>query len=133
MSNIDTRQVSRDSLFLLAQLKVDGREGETRVKVRNLSSGGMMAEGNVAVMRGSLVSVELRNLGWVEGTVAWKQENRFGIAFVNDIDPAVVRAPAASQASTFTPPRFATTHQAASPAPHEDSAHLRKTDRRRPC
>jgi hypothetical protein len=126
MSNVDTRQVSRDSLFLLAQLKVDGREGETRVKVRNLSSGGMMAEGNVAVMRGSLVSVELRNLGWVEGTVAWKQENRFGIAFVNDIDPAVVRAPAASQAPEFTAPRYTRTHQPASPAPHEDSAHLRK-------
>ncbi len=126
MSNIDTRQVSRDSLFLLAQLKVDGREGETRVKVRNLSSGGMMAEGNVAVMRGSLVSVELRNLGWVEGTVAWRQENRFGIAFVNDIDPAVVRAPAASQASTFAAPRYTRTHQAASPAPREDPANLRK-------
>jgi hypothetical protein len=125
MSNVDTRQVSRDSLFLLAQLKVDGREGETRVKVRNLSSGGMMAEGDVAVMRGSLVSVELRNLGWVEGTVAWKQENRFGIAFVNDIDPAVVRAPAASQASTFSAPHYTRT-QPASPAPHEDSAHLRK-------
>jgi len=126
MSNVDTRQVSRDSLFLLAQLKVDGRDGETRVKVRNLSSGGMMAEGDVAVMRGSLVSVELRNLGWVEGTVAWKQENRFGIAFVNDIDPAVVRAPAASQVPAFTPPRYTRTHQPASPAPHEDSAHLRK-------
>lgn len=125
MSNVDTRQDSRDSLFLLAQLKVDGREGETRVKVRNLSSGGMMAEGNVAVMRGSLVSVDLRNLGWVEGTVAWKQDNRFGIAFVNDIDPAVVRAPAASQAAAFTAPRYTRT-QAASPPPREDSAHLRK-------
>jgi hypothetical protein len=126
MSNVDTRQVNRDSLFLLAQLKVDGREGETRVKVRNLSSGGMMAEGNVAVTRGSLVSVELRNLGWVEGTVAWKQENRFGIAFVNDIDPAVVRAPSASQAPPFTAPRYTRTHQPASPAQREDSAHLRK-------
>jgi hypothetical protein len=126
MSNVDTRQVPRDSLFLLAQLRVDGREGETRVKVRNLSSGGMMAEGDVAVTRGSLVSVELRNLGWVEGAVAWKQDNRFGIAFVNDIDPAVVRAPAASQASTFTAPRYTRTHQAVSPAQQGDNAHLRK-------
>jgi hypothetical protein len=92
MSNVDTRQVDRDSLFLLAQLRVDGRDGLYRVKVRNLSAGGMMAEGDVKVMRGALVEVELRNLGWIEGTVAWKQDNRFGIAFVEEIDPKRARA-----------------------------------------
>jgi len=97
MSNVDTRQVPRDSLFLLAQIKVDGREGTAPVKVRNLSSGGMMAEGDIKVMRGVVVSVELRNLGWVHGSVAWKQGNRFGIAFADEIDPTAVRAPAASQ------------------------------------
>lgn len=92
MSNVDTRQVNRDSLFLLAQLRVDGRDEVFRVKVRNLSAGGMMAEGDVKVMRGALVEVELRNIGWVEGTVAWKQDNRFGIAFVDEIDPKRARA-----------------------------------------
>ncbi|MFB0612944.1 PilZ domain-containing protein [Aurantiacibacter poecillastricola] len=92
MSNVDTRQVDRDSLFLLAQLRVDGQDQMYRVKVRNLSAGGMMAEGEVGVMRGALVEVELRNIGWVEGTVAWRQDNRFGIAFVNDIDPKQARA-----------------------------------------
>ena len=91
MSNVDTRQVNRDSLFLLAQLRVDGQDAVHRVKVRNLSAGGMMAEGEVKVMRGALVLVELRNIGWVEGSVAWKQDNRFGIAFVEEIDPVVVR------------------------------------------
>ena len=80
MSNVDTRQVNRDSLFLLAQLRVDGQEAVYRVKVRNLSAGGMMAEGDAKVVRGALVAVELRNIGWVEGSVAWKQDNRFGIA-----------------------------------------------------
>lgn len=93
MSNVDTGQVDRDSLFLLAQLRVDGRDEISRVKVRNLSAGGMMAEGDVKVIRGALVEVELRNLGWVEGTVAWKQDNRFGIAFVDEIDPKRARAP----------------------------------------
>ena len=93
MSNVETRQVDRDSLFLLAQLRVDGQDVMSRVKVRNLSAGGMMAEGEVRVMRGALVEVELRNVGWVEGTVAWKQDNRFGIAFVDEIDPRVARAP----------------------------------------
>lgn len=92
MSNIDTRQVDRDSLFLLAQLRVDGRDETYRVKVRNLSAGGMMAEGEVKVMRGARVEVELRNLGWIDGTVAWKQDNRFGIAFVDEIDPKRARA-----------------------------------------
>lgn len=93
MSNVETRQVDRDSLFLLAQLRVDGQDSISRVKVRNLSAGGMMAEGDVQVLRGALVEVELRNLGWVDGTVAWKQGNRFGIAFVDEIDPRVARAP----------------------------------------
>ena len=92
MSNVDTRQVNRDSLFLLAQVRVDGQDSVSRVKVRNLSAGGMMAEGDSKVVRGSLVAVELRNIGWVEGSVAWKQDDRFGIAFVDEIDPERLRA-----------------------------------------
>ena len=63
-------------------------------------------------MRGSLVMVELRNIGWVEGSVAWKQDNRFGIAFVDEIDPAVVRAPGGPQAPEFDAPRYTRNHQA---------------------
>lgn len=92
-SSVETRQVNRDSLFLLAHLRVDGQDTVHRVKVRNLSAGGMMAEGDAKVMRGSLVGVELRNIGWVDGTVAWKQDNRFGVAFVDEIDPMKARAP----------------------------------------
>ncbi|WP_046905139.1 PilZ domain-containing protein [Croceibacterium atlanticum] len=115
MSNVDTRQMNRDSLFLLAQLRVDGQDAVHRVKVRNLSSGGMMAEGDVRVMRGSLVSVELRNIGWVEGSVAWKQENRFGIAFVEEIDPKLARASAPKEAPGFESPRFTRNHQVEKP------------------
>lgn len=93
MSNVDTRQVGRDSLFLLAQVRVDGQDKVSRVKVRNLSAGGMMAEGEMKVVRGARVEVELRNLGWVEGSVAWCQGNRFGIAFIDEIDPKLARAP----------------------------------------
>ena len=93
MSNVDTRQVGRDSLFLLAQIRVDGNENVFRIKVRNLSAGGMMAEGDVPVVRGARVTVELRNIGWIEGSVAWTQGNRFGIAFLDEIDPKLARAP----------------------------------------
>lgn len=122
MSNVDTRQVNRDSLFLLAQLRVDGQDGLHRVKVRNLSAGGMMAEGDARVMRGSLVAVDLRNIGWVEGTVAWKQDNRFGIAFVEEIDPKLARASAPAEGKGFESPRFTRNHQPAK----TDSSRLRK-------
>lgn len=125
MSNVDTRQVNRDSLFLLAQLRVDGQDAVHRVKVRNLSAGGMMAEGEVRVARGSLVAVELRNLGWVEGSVAWKQANRFGIAFVDEIDPIVVRGGGGTSGSDFDAPRY-TRNLAAAPNQQFDPSRFRK-------
>ena len=106
MSNVETRQVDRDSLLLLAQLRVDGSEPEYRVKVRNLSAGGMMAEGAVPAARGSLVSIALRNIGWVDGTVAWKQDDRLGIAFVEEIDPKLARAPITAGTPDLASPRF---------------------------
>ena len=126
MSNVDTRQVNRDSLFLLAQLRVDGQDAIYRVKVRNLSAGGMMAEGEAKVMRGSLVMVELRNVGWVEGSVAWKQDNRFGIAFVNEIDPVVVRGPGGAQAPGYDAPRYTRNHVAVPANQQADLSKLRK-------
>lgn len=96
MNPVDTRHVNRESLLLLANLRVDGQDTPHRVKVRNLSAGGMMAETDAVVARGTRVSVELRNIGWVDGSVAWRQDNRFGIAFVDAIDPARVREPVVS-------------------------------------
>lgn len=123
MSNVDTRQDNRDSLFLLARVQVEGCDEEARVKVRNLSTGGMMAEGDVKVTRGARVSVELRNLGWVEGSVAWKQDNRFGIAFLEEIDPKIARGPATGDAPVYEQPRF--TRPIASLG-EKDQARLRK-------
>jgi len=95
MGDNDHRQIARDSLFVMAELRVDGMAGEDRVRVRNLSAGGLMAECALPVQRGQVVWVKLRNLGWVEGAVAWVQDNRFGIAFREEIDPRIARAPAA--------------------------------------
>jgi len=122
MANVETRQIERDSLLLLAQVKVEGGEAEYRVKVRNLSAGGMMAEGHVPVVRGSLIAIFLRNLGWVDGSVAWRQDDRFGIAFVHEIDPRLPRAPAPPSEPDMIVPRFA--RQA--PAEVAPPARLRK-------
>ncbi|TMM48047.1 PilZ domain-containing protein [Qipengyuania marisflavi] len=105
MSSVDTRNVARDSLFLFAELMFDGQVEIVRVKVRNLSAGGMMAEAGLAVTRGDKVKVTLRNVGDVLGHVAWVQGNRFGVAFENQIDPILARAPAST--SDVEAPRYA--------------------------
>jgi hypothetical protein len=103
MTDGEHRHITRDSLFVLADLRIDGIEGEHRIRVRNLSSGGLMAEGAFNVQRGQLVWTQLRNIGWVEGSVAWVQDSRFGIAFREDIDPRVARAPVTTGDTT---PRY---------------------------
>lgn len=92
MDGTENRQIARDSLFVLADLRVDGEPLEYRIKVRNLSDGGMMGEGTVRVRRGSAIEVNIRNIGWVKGSVAWVQDSRFGVAFVEPIDPRLARS-----------------------------------------
>lgn len=105
MSGVDTRHINRDSLFLMADVRLEGDTACHRVKVRNLSAGGMMAEGDVTVLRGARVTVELRNLPAVDGSVAWVQDNRFGVAFASEIDPKAPRTPV-SGGSDLSTPRF---------------------------
>lgn len=93
MSDNEHRHIARDSLFVMADVRLDGQEVEHKIKVRNLSAGGMMAEGTMHVVRGAAIWVKVRNIGWIEGSVAWVQESRFGIAFREEIDPKVARAP----------------------------------------
>ena len=117
MDGSENRQIARDSLFVMADLRVADSDAEHRIKVRNLSAGGMMGEGAVRVARGDKVTVNIRNIGWVEGSVAWVQDDRFGVAFQEEIDPKIARGPA--------------THTGASPSPQHkyvprDAKSLRK-------
>lgn len=105
MSGVDTRHINRDSLFLMAHLRLGGDAASHRVKVRNLSAGGMMAEGDLPVVRGARVTVELRNLPTIEGRVAWVQDNRFGVAFAQEIDPKAPRT-AVNTSGDLATPRF---------------------------
>jgi hypothetical protein len=124
MTGVETRSVARDSLFLLAEIRVENDAELYRARVRNLSDGGMMGEGNLRVKRGHRLVIELRNIGSVNGTVAWVQDNRFGIAFDEEIDSQKARRPLRSEdeATAFigTPSRA---HRAP-PPPHP--ATLRK-------
>ena len=93
MDESDQRHIGRDSLFVMADLRLDGSEETLRIKMRNLSAGGMMGDGTVRLTRGTVVWVEIRNIGWVEGSIAWVQDNRFGVAFREEIDPKLARPP----------------------------------------
>jgi len=104
MTGVDTRHINRDSLFLMAEVRLEGDSACHRVKVRNLSAGGMMAESDLTVVRGARVTVELRNVPVIEGSIAWVQENRFGVAFAQEIDPRAPRTQVGS--GDLATPRF---------------------------
>lgn len=93
MTDAKTRNETRDSLLLLAQMCLEGSSEPHRVRVRNLSDGGMMGEGTVEVLRGDRVVIGLRDIEGLGGTIAWVQGERFGIAFDQPIDSAQVRRP----------------------------------------
>ncbi len=85
----------RDTLLLVADIVAEGTISALRFTVRNLSPGGMMAQGQGQLAAGARVSVTLRNIGAVQGHVAWAEQGRYGISFDQEIDPQAVRAPVA--------------------------------------
>ena len=93
-----SRDAARDSMFLQATLRPAGGANSApfNVRVRNLSAGGMMAEADVLVASGDLILVQLRNVGCVDGKVAWVRGNRFGVTFDVAIDPKLARKPVKS-------------------------------------
>jgi PilZ domain. len=97
------RRDVRDSLFLLAQLKHEGATGggET-VRVRNVSSGGLMAQAPEDFRQGMRVEVTLDGIGAVSGTVAWAEAGRIGIAFDHPVDKALARKPRAASTTAET-------------------------------
>lgn len=86
MPRIDARKEDRESLFLLAEMRLEQDPNVHPVKVRNLSPSGMMGEGVARVVRGSRLTVDLDHIGQVSGSVAWVQDCRFGVAFDEEID-----------------------------------------------
>ena len=87
------RSKARDSLFLVADLYIDGRPGMASVRIRNLSSGGLMAEYAHPVEIGNALEIDLRGVGKVAGRIAWTAAGRIGVAFDTPIDPLQARKP----------------------------------------
>jgi len=99
------RSGARDSLMLAAQFRVGDNPVE-QVRVRNLSSGGLMAEYVQPVAIRTPVAVEVRGVGWVSGKIAWATDGRVGVAFDQEINPLLARKPVGKGSSTpsFTKP-----------------------------
>ena len=91
VDNARTRK--RDSLFLSARLTLGADPAVHHVRVRNLSAEGLMAELERAVEPGTPVSLEIRGLGTLTGSVAWYTLGRVGVRLDRPIDPTRARKP----------------------------------------
>ncbi len=87
------RNDSRDSLFLMAELRLAGSKHGEQVRVRNLSPGGLMADYCGELTQGADVKFDVRGVGWVKGKVAWVAAGRIGVTFPHPIDPLLARRP----------------------------------------
>ncbi len=94
--NARTRGGGRDSLLLGALIRVGKASEPIQARVRNLSSGGLMAEMIANAKTGDPVEVEVRGIGWVSGLIAWATDGRVGVAFDRPIDPKRARKPVGS-------------------------------------
>jgi hypothetical protein len=100
---VSKRARSRDSLFLVAQLRLPTDTQPREVRVRNLSEGGLMIELDRMVAVGTAVQLDLRGIGEITGKVAWGIEGRLGIALDAPIDPKKARKPVGGAKPATTP------------------------------
>ncbi len=85
----------RDSMLLMGTIKAAGDYARDTqpIRIRNLSSTGLMADSQVDYDQGAFVEVELRGLGIIAGEIVWVREGRMGITFSETIDPKRARRP----------------------------------------
>ncbi len=85
------RATPRESMLLMATLRTAAEPAGFPLRVRNLSSGGLMAECDRRLAKDERVEVELRGIGAVGGIVAWIAGPRIGMRFDREIDPKATR------------------------------------------
>jgi hypothetical protein len=97
----ETRSRKRDSMFMTAKLWQPNIGPVFEVRVRNLSTGGLMVELDRPLDPGAAVLLHMHGLGEISGTVAWSTRGRVGIALDHEIDPRRARKPV--RGGTTTP------------------------------
>jgi len=96
------RQEKRDSLFLSAEVTIDGGKPFS-TRVRNLSAGGMMIDVTRDQIPGTPLIAELRGIGEIKGRIAWSSQGRAGVAFNEEIDPSLARHNTAAKKGDLLP------------------------------
>jgi hypothetical protein len=96
---LETRDKSRESIFLGAVISLGNQRQSLNVRVRNISSGGMMIDLAGPQPKGLVVTAEMKGIGEVRGRIAWSTENRAGIAFDRTVDPKLARHTSAPQST----------------------------------
>ncbi|QKR99558.1 PilZ domain-containing protein [Sphingomonas sp. CL5.1] len=84
---LDGQGRGRESVSFNARLRVGDAKRAAKVRIRNVSPGGLMAEVPRPLAPDAAVEIELAGIGWVAGRVAWQIEGRVGVAFDSEIDP----------------------------------------------
>ena len=108
MPNDDHRATRRNQILLLAQLRVEGEAVVFGIRIRDLSAGGLRAQFAECRLGRARVAVEVRNIGWVTGSVVWQDGAHIGVRFDSPIDPDKARiAVTGSFAPPPPPPRVA--------------------------
>ncbi len=89
----------RDSMLLKGTIKAAGdyARDTQHIRIRNLSSTGLMAVAPVAFDEGSIVELEIRGVGTIQGEIVWVRGDRMGITFHAPIDPLLARRPLIAQ------------------------------------
>ncbi|MBK8631451.1 MAG: PilZ domain-containing protein [Sphingomonadales bacterium] len=89
-----SRTQARESIFLSARVRFASLDEIVTVRIRNISSGGMMVDCDQPVGPGETLEAEIKNIGRIRGRIAWRTDNRMGIAFNFPIDPKRARVKA---------------------------------------
>ena len=92
------RAEPRDSMFLNSTIHRLATGETWPLRVRNLSSGGLMADCAGTFAAGDQVELEVRGVGIQHGSIAWTVADRIGVAFDQPIDPLLARKPVMTRA-----------------------------------
>ena len=82
---------ARSSVMLMADLRMTAFANPVRIRVRDISKGGLKGSGIGHMPSGSEITVELPNIGLVRSRVVWSNQDNFGLVFDHQIDVQTVK------------------------------------------
>jgi len=87
------RSRKRDSLLLMGTIKAAGDYARDTqpIRIRNLSSTGLMASSDAEYDLGAIVEIGIKGIGLIAGEIIWVRDGRMGITFQETIDPLRAR------------------------------------------